>query len=62
MAPEDFDIVSIFWHCNRKLKTPSESTEPGPFKPSLKTDIEMIEVNYRPIDSHINTLSSQAST
>ncbi len=55
-APEDFDIVSIFWQCNRKLKTASESTEP--FKLSLKTAIEMNEVNYRPIDSRINTLSS----
>jgi hypothetical protein len=41
MAPEDFDIVSIFQQCNRKLKTASESTEP--FKPSLKTAIEMNE-------------------
>jgi hypothetical protein len=42
--------------CNRKLKTASESTEP--FKPSFKTAIEMNEINYRPIDSCINTLSS----
>ena len=56
MPPEDFDTVSIFRQCNRKLKSASESTEP--FKPSLKTAIEMNEVNYRPIDSFINILSS----
>jgi hypothetical protein len=39
MAPKDFDIVSIFLQCHRKLKIASESTEP--FKPSLKTEIEM---------------------
>jgi hypothetical protein len=54
--PEDFDTVSIFRQCNRKLKTASESTEP--FKPSLKTAIEMNAANYRTIDSRINTLSS----
>ncbi len=54
--PEKFDIVSIFWQYNRKLKTASEETET--FEPSLKTAIEMNEVNYRPIDSRINTLSS----
>ncbi len=56
VRPEDFDTASIFRHCNGKLKTASESTEPS--KPSLKTAIEMNEVNYRPIDSCINTLSS----
>ncbi len=54
--PEDFDTVSSFRQCNRKLKTASESTKP--FKPSLKTAIEMNEVNYRPIASCVNTLSS----
>jgi hypothetical protein len=44
-------MVSIFRQCNRKLKTASESTEP--FKLSIKTAIEMNEVNYRPIDSRI---------
>jgi hypothetical protein len=41
------------------LKTTSQSTEP--FKPSLKTAIEMNKANYKPIDSRINTLSSSTS-
>ncbi len=55
-APKDFDIISIFWQCNRKLKTASKPTKPC--KPSLKTAIEMNEIKYQPIDSCINTLSS----
>jgi hypothetical protein len=43
MAPKDFHIVSIFQQCHRKLKIASESTEP--FKPSLKTAIEISTKN-----------------
>jgi hypothetical protein len=53
-SAEDFDTVLIFRQCNRKLKSASEST--GPFKLSLKTTFEMNEVNYRPIDSCVNTV------
>ena len=49
-------FFSILQECNRKSKTASES--PEPFKPSLKMRIEMNEVNYKPIDSCINTQSS----
>ena len=51
--PKISKSFSIFRQCNRKLKTASES--PEPFKPSLRMTIEMNEVNYRPIDSCINT-------
>ena len=56
MAPEDFEIVSILQQCNRNSKTASES--PEPIKPSFKMTIDMNEVNYKPIDSCINTLNS----
>jgi hypothetical protein len=37
MAPEDFNVVTIFQKSNRKLKTAPEP--PEPFKPSLKMTI-----------------------
>lgn len=54
--PKISKSFSILQQCNRNSKTASESSEP--FKPSLKMVIEMNEVNYKPIDSCINTLNS----
>ena len=54
--PKISKSFSILQQCNRNSKTASES--PEPFKPSLKMAMEMNEVNYKPIDSCINTLNS----
>ncbi len=53
LPPKISKSFSILQQCNRKSKAASES--PEPFKPSLKMTTEMNEVNYKPIDSCINT-------